>query len=139
MRGDCVDVRPQDSGRSLLSASRTPNPVIKAVVFDAGGLEMPDHFCLFGKKPGYGALGRVNHVMALVYRNMTIDLQMEFYKDSVAGVSRAKIVNGANARTGDCGRFDALALLMWQLVIQKLARCNLCDTPSARNHVASDN
>jgi hypothetical protein len=99
---------------------------------------MPDHFCLFGKKPGYGALGRVNHAMALVYGNMPIDLQMEFHKDSVARVPSAKIVYAANANTGDCGRFDALALLMWQLVIQKLARGSLCDTPSARNHAASD-
>ena len=100
---------------------------------------MPDHLCLFGKKPGYGALGRVNHAMALVYGNMPIDLQMEFYKHSVARVPSAKIVYAANANTGYCGRFDALALLMWQLVIQKLARCGLCDTPSAPNHVASDN
>lgn len=100
---------------------------------------MPDHLCLFGKKPGYGALGRVNHAMALVYGNMPIDLQMEFYKYSVARVPSAKIVYAANANTGYRGRFDALALLMWQLMIQKLARCRLCDTPSARNHAASDN
>ena len=78
---------------------------------------MPDHLCLFGKKPGYGALGRVNHAMALVHGNMSIDLQMELYKDTVARVSSAKIVYAANANTGGCGRFDALALLMWQLVI----------------------
>ena len=83
-----------------LSASRTPNAVIKALVFDSRGFEMPDHLCLFGKEPGYGALGRVNHAMALMYGNMPVDLQMEFYKYPVARVPSAKIVYAANANAG---------------------------------------
>ena len=58
---------------------------------------MRDHLRLFGKEPSYGALGRVNHAMALVYGNMPIDLQMEFYKYAVARVPSAKIVHAANA------------------------------------------
>ena len=77
-----------------------PNAVIKAVVFDSRGFEMPDHLCLFGQEPGYGTLGRVNHAMALVYGNMPIDLQMEFYKYTVARVPSAKIVYAANANAG---------------------------------------
>jgi hypothetical protein len=50
-----------------LATSRTPNAVVKAVVFDSRGLEMPDHFGLFRKKPGYCAFGRVNHAMAVVH------------------------------------------------------------------------
>ena len=69
-----------------------PNAIIKAVVLDSRRFEMSDHFCLFGKEPGYGALGRVNHAMAFVYGHMPVDLKMEFYKDSVTRVSSAQIV-----------------------------------------------
>lgn len=112
---------PQPHYARLLLASWTPKAIIKAVVFDSCGLEMPDHFCLFGKKSDYSALGRVNHAMTLEYRYVPIDLQMEFYKHPVARVPSAKVVYAANAMTGNCGRFDALTLLMGQLVIQKLA------------------
>ena len=100
---------------------------------------MPDHFCLFGKECAYCALGDVNHAMTVVHGNVPVDLEMEFNKHSVARIPRAKIVYAAYASAGDCGRFDALALLSRQFAIQKLARRSRCDTPGADDHAASDN
>ena len=122
-----------------LATSRTAQAVVKALVFDSGGFEMSDHFCLFGKELAYGALGGVNHAMTLVHGDMPIDLEMKLNKDSIARIPCAKIVHAAYASTGDCGRFDALALLGWQFAIQELARCIRCDTPGAGDHAPSNN
>ena len=44
---------------------------------------------------------------------MAIDLQMEFDKDAVARVPRAKIMYAARSGTRDCGLFYARAQLIW--------------------------
>src|SRR5450755_2134720 len=113
-------------------------PVVKALVRHPLGFEMSDNFCLFGKQCNDRTLRRINNVVSLTYGNLAIDLQMKFDKDAVARVPRAKIMYATHAGTCDYDLFDALALLLWQLVIQKLTRCGLCDATRARDHEAHD-
>jgi len=120
-------------------SSRAPNALIKTVVLDSSGFEVPHHFGLFGKELGDGSLGRVNHVMTLMHGDMAIHLQVKFHENAVARITSSKIVHTTNASTGDGGRFDALALRLRQFRIQKLARGSRCDTPGVRNHAEGDN
>src|ERR1700730_13475122 len=100
--------------------------------------EMSDHFSFFGKERDDRALGRVDNVVSVLHRKPAVDLQTEFDEGAVARVPRTKIENSPRARTGDCRCFNALALLVRQLVIQELARRSNCYVPSTLDHKAGD-
>src|ERR1700737_3045755 len=118
--------------------TRSAAKAITSAIGRLRGFEMPDHFGFLGKERGDRALGRVDNVVAVLYGKLAVDLQTEFDKGAVARVPRTKTANPPRAGTGDCRRFDAFALLIRQLVIQKLAGCSHCDVPSTHDHVAGD-